>query len=170
MRISELEQLVIRQIPSLRRYARALTHDTERADDLVQDCLERAWRRIGSWRREGDIRPWLFTIMHNVFANDARRYSRAQLVPLPAVDLPDDHPPAHETDLNLRDLKAALETLPIEQRQVILLIGLENLRYDEVARILGVPIGTVMSRLSRGRARLRQQLAGESQSPLTRVK
>ena len=168
--MGNLERLIVQQIPSLRRYARALTNDAERADDLVQDCLERAWSRINLWHRGHNIRPWLFTIMHNIFVNDAKRYSRAQLIPLPAVELPDDKSPTHETELNLRDLKIALATLPIEQRQVILLVGLEGLRYEEVARIVGVPVGTVMSRLSRGRKRLRQLLAGESQLQLERLK
>ena len=167
--MDDLEKLIVQQIPGLRRYARALTNDAERADDLVQDCLERAWSRIGLWHRERNIRPWLFTIMHNIFANDARRYSRAQLIPLSKLEQSDEHSSAHEAELNLRDLKTALAALPIEQRQVILLVGLEALRYDEVARILDVPIGTVMSRLSRGRKRLRQLLDVEHQASLRKL-
>lgn len=167
----DLDRLVIDQIPHLRRYALALVGDRDRADDLVQDCLERAWSRLGLWRRDGNIRAWLFTIMHNLNANAVRKAKRRprhdpidDALPPPAVA------PAQDDRLELGALRDALGGLPEEQRAVVLLIGLEQLRYDEVATILDLPIGTVMSRLHRGRERLRRALAGEVAPPLRRVK
>ncbi len=157
--MSDIAQLIVQNIPRLRRYARALTGDTNRADDLVQDTLERAWSRIRLWRGGEDIRPWLFTIMHNVFANQVRRYAHEPtLVPLSEEELASEHRPQQETDLDLRDLQTALATLGDEQRELVLLVGLEQLSYQEVATVLGIPIGTVMSRLARAREHLRQAL------------
>ena len=147
-------------LPRLRRYARALRRNREDADDLVQDTLERAWSRAGLWQGVGDMRTWLFSIMHNLHI-DALRRGR-----LDTVDL-DDHTPevpvaaTQGHALAMRDLDAALAMLPPEQREVLLLVGLEGMAYAEVAQALGIPIGTVMSRLSRGRERLRAVLAGE---------
>lgn len=159
----DLDRLVIEQIPHLRRYARALVGRDDRADDLVQDCLERAWSRLGLWRRDGNMRAWLFTIMHNLNANAVRAAKRR-----PRHDSIDDATPqasipaAQEDRLALNALSDALKKLPEEQRAVVLLIGLEQLRYDEVATVLDLPIGTVMSRLHRGRERLRRALSGEA--------
>ena len=155
---TQIEQL----IPRLRRYARALTGERSVADDLVQDTLERAWNKLHLWRRGSDLRAWLFTIMHNTYVNQVRSRSAAALVPLDgeAYDAPVR---ATQADmLEVRDLDTALQRLPDEQREVLLLIGLERLSYEEAARALGIPIGTVMSRLSRGRERLRALLAGTS--------
>lgn len=154
---------MIEQIPHLRRYARALVGQADRADDLVQDCLERAWSRLGLWRRDGNMRAWLFTIMHNLNANAVRAAKRR-----PRHDSIDETfsqasvPPSQDDRLALSALSDALKTLPEEQRAVVLLVGLEQLRYDEVATVLELPIGTVMSRLHRGRERLRRLLAGEA--------
>lgn len=164
------EQDLLAEIPRLRRYARALTGDPARADDLVQDTLERA---LGKWTlwRPGDLGAWLRTLMHNLFVNQLR--SRPNMAELDeAADLPVR---AQQQDmLEVRDLDRALQRLPPEQREVLLLVGLEELSYAEVARITGVPLGTVMSRLSRGRERLRLIMAGEpgGQEPrhLKRVK
>ena len=168
---SELDRLVIEQIPHLRRYALALVGDRDRADDLVQDCLERAWGRLGLWRRDGNMRAWLFTIMHNLNANAVRKAKRRprhepidDALPAPWVA------PAQDDRMELNALSVALSALPDEQRAVVLLVGLEQLRYDEVAGILDLPIGTVMSRLHRGRERLRRMLAGDSARALRRVK
>jgi RNA polymerase sigma-70 factor (ECF subfamily) len=166
----DLAQLIVQHIPRLRRYARALTGDRERADDLVQDSLERAWSRIHLWRG-GDMRPWLFTIMHNLFANSARRHSREPVwVPLAEEEAATETPSAQEAALDLSDLHTALQQLPEEQRTVLLLVGLEQLSYEEVATILRIPIGTVMSRLSRGREHLRGFLQGDNACRLRRVK
>ena len=158
-------------IPRLRRYARALTGDANAADDLVQDALERALLKQDLWREGSDLRAWLFTLMHNVFVNQVRSASASRTVPLDAsfVELP--QPPAGDR-LEIRDLDAALQLLPAEQRTVLLLVGLEQMTYEEAARVLDVPIGTVMSRLSRGRERLRRLLQGlpDSGAPLKVVK
>ncbi len=152
-------------IPRLRRYARALVGDSHRADDLVQDTLERSLTKFHLWRRGSDMRAWLFTIMHNVFVNQlkARRefaLDDATEAALPSV--PQSDP------LELRDLDAALRLLPEEQREVLLLVGLEQLSYAETGKALGIPIGTVMSRLSRARERLRALLSGAQ--PMTNLK
>ncbi|MBI2510308.1 MAG: RNA polymerase sigma factor [Betaproteobacteria bacterium] len=158
--MSDRGSLIAAQIPRLRRYARALTGERSAADDLVQDTLERALSRFHLWRRGSDLRAWMFTIMHNVFVNQARSRARHRHESL------ENEPeaggaPAREPDwLELRDLDDALARLPHEQRAVLLLVGLEQFTYEEAARVLDIPPGTVMSRLSRGRERLRAILAG----------
>lgn len=143
---------IVAHIPRLRRYARALAGDSHRADDLVQDTLERALAKFHLWRRGSDLRAWLFTIMHNVFVNQLK--ARRELGLDEAVQ--DGLQSAPQSDpLELRDLDLALRQLPVEQREVLLLVGLEQLSYAEVGKALGIPAGTVMSRLSRGRERLR---------------
>ncbi len=149
---------IVGLIPRLRRYARALTGNRAAADDLVQDCLERAWAKLHLYRRGTDLRAWMFTVMHNVYVNQLRA---ARL----GVQLEDDMPelsrPARETEsLELRDLDRAIRRLPAEQREVLLLVVLEDMSYDETARTLGIPIGTVMSRLARAREKLRTMLSG----------
>ncbi len=160
--MADLRAQIEDQIPRLRRYARALTGDRTLADDLVQDTLERALTRFHLWRHGSDLRAWLFTIMHNIFVNQARsrlRHRHESLESNAAVEAMQ----APEPDwLQLRDLDRALAQLPHEQRTVLLLVGLEQFTYEEAARVLQVPIGTVMSRLSRGRERLRMVLAGDS--------
>src|SRR5579864_8353058 len=160
--------LLQNEIPRLRRYARALTRDATRADDLVQSCLVRALAKSHLWQPGTDLRAWLFTILHNQHVNDVRRsvhegvhVAVEELAPVLVV-----HPNALAT-LQLRDLEAAIAKLPQEQRQVILLVGLEGMRYEEVAQILGIPVGTVRSRLSRGRDQLRRLMeSGEAPAPV----
>ncbi|MFQ5985444.1 MAG: sigma-70 family RNA polymerase sigma factor [Alphaproteobacteria bacterium] len=159
--MKEFRRLIVDQIPYLRRYARALAGDPSRADDLVQDCLERAWSRAHLWRPSGDIRAWLFTIMHNLHANAARRYSREPAV----VPLGDEAAEAsvratQEDGLELENLLRALAQLPHAQRTAVLLVGLEGMSYEEAAAIQGIPLGTLMSRLYRGRERLRELVSG----------
>ena len=147
-------------IPGLRRFARALLRgDRERADDLVQDTLERA---LSSWRRrrvEGELRGWLYTILYNRFLSDQERRKRRSahdaLTEILEHELPGVEGGQHSA-LEYRDLLRAFASLPAQQRSVLLLIAVEDLSYGEAARALGVPIGTVMSRLSRGRERLRR--------------
>ena len=153
------EQQLLAWVPRLRRYARALAANRDDADDLVQDTLERAWLKSGLWRGVADMRAWLFSIMHNVHADGARR-PRLQTV---AMD--DDTPevpvaPTQSERLEVMDLQAALEQLPLEQKEIVLLVALEDMAYADVAKTLDIPIGTVMSRLSRGRERLRVLMAG----------
>ncbi len=159
---------IARHIPRLRRYARALVADRYAADDLVQDTLERALNKFHLWRPGSDLRAWLFAIMHNVFINQLR--SRGAR---PESALDDAHElqaaPLGGDQLEIRDLSSALMHLSPEHREVVLLIGLEELSYAEASRALAIPIGTVMSRLHRGRERLRLLLAGEPVHPSLKV-
>ena len=164
-------QPIVAHIPGLRRYARALTGDVWAADDLVQDTLERACSRWRLWSAGTDLRAWLFTLMHNLFIGQVRQgLTRAKLVP--TVDLDDVehelHAPDTSTDFAI-DLQRCLLRLPDQQRVVLLLVTMEDMAYEQVAKITGTPIGTVMSRLSRARERLRE-LMDESREPsVTRV-
>lgn len=158
--MDELGQSFIPHIPRLRRYARALTGDRARADDLVQDTLERALVKSHLWRPGSDLRAWLFTIMHNVYINQLRARSGAAAMPLDDEALQVAAQPVPADMLELRDLQAMLLRLPAEQREVLLMVGLEQMTYEEAAGVLGIPVGTVMSRLSRARERLRSLLAG----------
>ena len=162
--MGERRHLIVAEIPSLRRYARALTRDAVAADDLVQDCLERALGRRRQWLRRGSMRAWilkkLFTIMHNLHANQVRAEARRpRLVEIENI-VHASVPPPQDHAVRLSQLAEALGQLPEEQRAVILLVGLESMTYAETAKILGVPIGSVMSRLSRGRERMRQLTDG----------
>ncbi len=149
---------IVELIPLLRRYARALAGDRAAADDLVQDTLERAWSKFHLYRRGTDLRAWLFTVMHNVYVNQLRAARPG--VPL-ENEMPELARPAGEADaLVLRDLERAIRRLPAEQREVLLLVALEDMSYGAAARALDIPIGTVMSRLSRAREKLRATLAG----------
>jgi RNA polymerase sigma-70 factor, ECF subfamily len=150
--VSDAERIVS-LIPRLRRYARALAGDRAAADDLVQDTLERAWSKLHLFRPGTDLRAWLFTVMHNVYVNQLRAVR-------PGTPLDDEMPelarPARESEgLELRDLDLAIRRLPPEQREVLLLVALEDMSYGEAARTLDIPIGTVMSRLARAREKLR---------------
>lgn len=149
--------LLVEQIPSLRRYARALTGQADQADELVQDCLERAWSRLHLWRRGTTMRPWLFTIMHNLYVNAVRqRMNRPAMQPLDGMERDSAVRPLQEDAVEVRRLIQALDNLPNEQKQIILLVAVEEFSYREAAEITGVPIGTVMSRLSRARDALRK--------------
>ena len=153
-------QPVVAHIPSLRRYARALTGDSWAADDLVQDTLERACSRWRLWLAGTDLRAWLFTLMHNLFIGQVRQgLTRAKLVP--AVDLEDVEQELRAPDSSIAlaiDLQRCLLRLPDEQRVVLLLVTMEEMSYAQVAKVTGTPIGTVMSRLSRARERMRELL------------
>ncbi len=152
---------IVAEIPRLRRYARALTGRADAADDLVQETLQRALEKWRLWQRDRDLRPWLFSIMHNLHVDGHRRDQRVDFCA--DDDLPVPVQRASQADaLELRDLERALALLPPEQREVLLLVGLEELSYAEVARALQIPQGTVMSRLSRARTRLKAILAGEA--------
>jgi RNA polymerase sigma-70 factor (ECF subfamily) len=150
-------------IPRLRRYARALVGNRAEADDLVQDTMERGWRKLASWQRDGDMRAWLFGIMHNLYVDQARK-TRITTEEL------DEHLPDPSTDtaqahrLEVRDMEAALRLLSAEQREVLLLVALEEMTYEEISIAVQIPVGTVMSRLSRGRERLRALMQGRSVS------
>ena len=154
--MSDFARLLEAEIPRLRRYARALTRDPIRSDDLVQSCLMRAIAKQHLWEHGTNLRAWLFTIMHNQHVNDVRRSAREGIT-VELVDAPTTTAePVAETQLALRDLERALAKLRTEEREVILLVGLEGMAYEEVAEVLGIPPGTVRSRLSRGRDSLRR--------------
>ena len=155
--MNEAERLV-ELIPRLRRYARALVGDRASADDLVQDTLERAWTKLHLYRRGTDLRAWLFTVMHNVHVNRVRA---ARATDILEEEMPELAQRASQGDsLLVRDLDRAISRLPSEQRAVLLLVTLEEMSYEMVARTLGIPIGTVMSRLSRARDKLRAMMLG----------
>jgi RNA polymerase sigma factor (sigma-70 family) len=159
-------------IPGLRRYARSLTGDAWMADDLVQDTLERACSKWRLWIVGSDLRAWLFTLMHNVYVNQVRSAVRQSSAGV-AVNVDDvEHELVAPESGNAQavDLQRCLLRLPEDQRVVLLLVSLEDLSYEEVAKITGVPVGTVMSRLSRARSRLRELMdtpAGVSAPPTT---
>jgi RNA polymerase sigma-70 factor (ECF subfamily) len=151
--------LIVPFIPNLRRYARALVGDRDGADDLVQDTLERAVRKFHLWK-PGDLRAWLFSIMHNVFVNQLKARKIAPEVELDDMQIADHIPTVNSVDV--LDLQRGLLKLAPEQREVLLLVALEDMTYADVSRALGIPIGTVMSRLSRGRDKLRRTMHGET--------
>ena len=161
-------QSLVELIPRLRRYARALAGERAAADDLVQDTLERAWSKLHLYRRGTDLRAWLFTVMHNVHVNRLRAAR-------PTDPLEDEMPElaqrATQGDaLMVRDLERAVAALPATQRAVLLLVALEDLSYEETARVLDIPIGTVMSRLARAREKLRLLMQGKGGTKLQVVK
>jgi len=160
--MTEFARLLEAQLPRLRRYAQALTRDPSRADDLIQDTLIRALAKQHLYQDGTNLRAWLFTIMHNQHVNDILRNAQE------GSSLDVDTVAAHlvavtdpTASRQLRELDEAIGKLAMEQRQVILLIGLEGMSYEETAAILKVPIGTVRSRLSRGREALRRLMGME---------
>jgi RNA polymerase sigma factor (sigma-70 family) len=148
-------------LPRLRRYARALVGERSSADDLVQDTMERGWTRLSSWQSNSDMRAWLFGIMHNLYIDQFRKKS------LPTETI-DENTPTQSVEgsqtigLEIRDMEAALRLLPPDQREILLLVGLEEMTYDEIASNLRIPVGTVMSRLYRARERLRAVMEGRN--------
>lgn len=153
------ERQLIDEMPSLRRYARALCGDREKGDDLVQDTLERALRKREYWLKEKPLRPWLFTIMHNIYVSQVRK-NIISVVPKIEHESVDDVQDTYELNAQIRELDQALIELHENHRQTFLLVSLEGFTYKEVAEITQVPVGTVMSRLSRARASLRKYLLG----------
>ena len=159
---------ILAEIPRLRRYARAMLGNRAAADDLVQDTLERAWVRLAQWRAGSDLRAWLFSIMHNLRVDQLRHPA----VSTQSMDEDDADAPtrATQTDaLEVSDIESALSQLPDEQREVLLLVALEEMSYAEIAEALAIPVGTVMSRLSRGRERLRQIMDGQPSAARLKV-
>ena len=159
-------------VPALRRYALALLRDRDRADDLVHDCLVLAFGKQHTRREDAGMRAWLFTILHNVFVSQRRRQNiRPDSVMLDETHSQSASQRANQEDRLLwRDMLRGLDALPEEQRSVVLLVSVEDLSYAETAAVLGVPVGTVMSRLSRGREKLRQSTGADARPALRRVK
>lgn len=153
---------VAEHIIALHRYARALLGNRSEAEDLVQECLARALSRAHLWRPGSDLRAWLFTILHNIYINNLRNrhaLAVAERLPLSRAERGMTTPPFQDIWLELRDLDQALRRISDDQRQVLLLVGMEGLSYEEAARIVDVPVGTVMSRVARGREALRRYMA-----------
>lgn len=168
--MADAEALLEPLIPALRRYAYALVRDHDAADDLVQDTLERALSRWALRRSDGDLRAWLFTIQRNLHVSALRQDRRRGVhVELDESTTPSTAAP-QESGGEVQDILAALDQLPEEQKSLLLLVGVEDLSYDDAAKVMGVPIGTVMSRLSRGRQRLRGLLETGRATLLRRVK
>jgi RNA polymerase sigma-70 factor, ECF subfamily len=144
---------IVRLIPDLRRFARAVIRDRDKADDLVQDALERAVRNIGHWRGDGRLKSWLFQIMMNVHRDQARRYTVSRNVL--TLEFPGSVDGGQEHKSELTEIGKALERLSADQRQILVLVAVEGFSIKEVARLLALPEGTVLSRLARARSNLR---------------
>lgn len=157
-------------VPALRRYARALTRNVDQADDLVQDCIERALSRRGLFRPSGPVRAWLFTILLNLHRNSRRNvHRRGEQVDIDSV--PEFSTPAPQPGhIALAEMARAIEALPLEQKEALLLVALEGMAYAEAAEILKVPLGTLMSRLGRARAALRVATGTPAEPHLRTVK
>lgn len=169
--MAQPEQLIVREIPSLRAYARLLVGDRSQADDLVQECLERAWSRSQLFRAEGDMRVWLFTILHNLYVSAIRQARRRPaIIPLAEYDERLAVPSRADLHVELADLDRALAELPADQRAAVLLVGVEDMSYEQAAAVLAIPVGTLMSRLHRGRKQLRLLMSGEAPPRLKRIK
>jgi len=167
--IDKFEKLLLEQVPRLHRYAQVLTKNTEQVDDLVQDSLERAWRYKNSWQGGTNLRAWLFTIMHNAYVNQIRKLKNIpETMSLDNIE-PVSELPSQESVLRMEDLMSAINELQDEQREVMLLVCVETLKYDEVATICNIPIGTVTSRLYRAREQIRLKLSAPSTSQSGRV-
>jgi RNA polymerase sigma factor (sigma-70 family) len=171
--MDEIAAILEPHIPGLRRYAWALVRDREAADDLVQDCLEHALAAWHTRRRDGSPKAWLFTILRNLHVSELRRRSRrGTRANVEEADSVEDtfREGDPERRLIFRDCLSALEKLPEEQKSILLLVGVEDLSYADMSKVLDIPIGTVMSRLSRARERLRQAIETGSAPALRRVK
>ncbi len=169
--MDEIAILIEQHIPALRRYAFALVRQHDAADDLVQDCLERA---VGRWhlRQSGsDLKAWLLTILRNQYIDNYRKVKRRGLhLAWDDVAEPLADGASPDSSTAIRHILSGLDTLPEDQKAVVLLVGVEDLSYEQAARVLGLPLGTVMSRLSRGRDRLRDYLETGRSAVLRRVK
>ena len=171
------EKCLFEQLPHLLRYAKALTRNNDLAEDLVQDCLERAWVKKLMWNSQRRIRPWLFTIMHNLYVNQIKKQtiSTTSVENYDSIDTlltvtADNRNLDNSSLLRLRDLESALGKLSPEYREIILLAGLENLTYKEISKVTALPLGTVMSRLSRAREKLRTLMEGDDSNKVVRLR
>jgi RNA polymerase sigma-70 factor (ECF subfamily) len=153
---------LVPEIPYLRRYARALTRNVSSADDLVQDALLRAVSNMARFEPGTNLRAWLLTIVHNCFIDSTRKAKRSREGDKTAEEMMSGlyTRPNQIANLQLNDLQAALETLPEEQRTTLILVALEDMSYEEAAKVTGVPVGTVRSRLSRARHAMMTKVEG----------
>jgi RNA polymerase sigma-70 factor (ECF subfamily) len=154
--MTDIRQAFEAEIPCLQRYALKLTRDAQLAEDLVQESLVRGLDKQHLWQEGTNLRAWLCTILHNQYVNQIRRAVRERsIAELCEINGALTRPPSQDKGLELRDLNRALKKLPATQRAAVLLIGLDGMRYDKAAEIVGVRVGTIRSRLSRGREKLR---------------
>ncbi|MGO4835684.1 sigma-70 family RNA polymerase sigma factor [Rhizobiaceae sp. 2RAB30] len=166
--MDEKRTAILAEIPRLRRYARALLRDREAADDLVQDCLERALTRLENWRTGESPRRWLFTIMHHLFVDQTRRGKRRETMPIEAAE--DMASPAMQVEnVASREILEALQAISPERRAALVMVAIEGFSYAEAADMLGIPAGTLMSRISRGRDDLRALLSDAARRRTIRV-
>lgn len=163
---------LIAEIPHLRRFARSLCGDASLADDLVQDCIERALKKSHLYDVNKPLRAWLYTVLRNIHVSNWRSNAKHKN----AKNIDDLHEGEGATRADQEDnfstslITEALDKLPVQQREVLVLIGLEEVSYKDAAEIIGVPIGTIMSRLSRARSTLQNILEGRGTIFLRRVK
>jgi len=158
-------------VPALRRYARGLVGDADRADDLVQDCLERAIRKRGLFRPVGPVKAWLFRILVNLHRNQIRaRRRQGEVVALDTLSVEPAVAPAQPGRIALDEMARAIDALAPEYREALLLVVLDGMNYAEAAHVLDVPLGTLMSRLARARAHLRTVAYGPTEPRLRSVK
>jgi RNA polymerase sigma-70 factor (ECF subfamily) len=163
-------EAITQHIVALRRYARALVRNGPEADDLVQECLTRALARLKVWHEVRDLRAYLFAILNNVHFDSLAQKKRAgNVVPIEEALKTLSCRPSQQARIEANELIAALERIPAEQKRIVLLVAVGGMKYHEIAKMLNIPIGTVMSRLSRGRETLRQMLAGEELPRLRRA-
>ncbi len=155
MLMDKLRSLITAEIPHLRRYARALVRNADEADDMVQACLEKALARASQWNSDKGLRSWLFRIMHNDFVSTLRRRDRERAFHRRYPET-DSVPPSQENLFELNQVDKAMDRLPVEQREALLLVAVSGFSYEESAQVLAVPVGTVRSRLSRAREALRE--------------
>ncbi|HBF28117.1 sigma-70 family RNA polymerase sigma factor, partial [Rhizobium sp.] len=161
---------VIGQLAALRRYAMSLVRDADDAEDLVNDALVRAYERHNSFHRDGNLRRWLFAILHNTHIDQVRRKKSGARRDALAAELADSVVESgQEQVVRLAQLRAAFSMLPEDQRQALHLVAIEEFSYQEAADVLGIPVGTLMSRLSRARARLRDFENGQAATPKLRL-
>jgi RNA polymerase sigma-70 factor (ECF subfamily) len=169
--MDDRRRAILEEIPRLRRYARALLRDRDRADDLVQDCLERALGHVENWRTGESPRKWLFTIMHHIFIDQKRRDKRrGEIAMMPLDGSEAMSVPADQVEgAAMREVLQALQAISPERRAAILIVSVEGFSYAEASAILGVPAGTLMSRIARGREELRTLLDNSARRRAIRV-
>ena len=169
--MNDRQKAILAEIPRLRRYARSLMRDSDRADDLVQDCLERAFTRMANWQTGENPRRWLFTIMHNIFIDVVRKdQRRGDTVPLSDMEGGQSSVAAVQHDkLVALDVLDALQEIDPDRRAALMLVAVEGFSYAEAAGILDVPAGTLMSRIARGRAELRSVLEDDARARAIKV-
>jgi len=169
--MKQFNLLLVEQIQNLRCYARSLTRNVDRADDLVQDCLVKAVDRHEQWQTGTNLRAWLFTILHNLYVSNIRRLNNGpKFVMMDDVEMTEFVSSDNDYSLQMRDLDNAMAELTAEQREIIHLVCVEELKYEDVADVLNIPVGTVMSRLYRARERLRQLMFGDDMPKIRSVK